>query len=235
MWRLETFILGSPVPLSTPRQVPQKMLASGIWMSWQGLCRVFRVFSILSTLLANMILLAGQAIIMPLSKVQKFGMKIEMTFPDDMQAYFGNVPHPSVHEKLGLSVDSLSGCLAKLVCIHPSGVMQLLAGSLVVASCIKCLILSTCKVLPTNESMVLFQKHMRVWSHSFTFLYCLTYSSQSDENIYNNRYSEQLVKKVGGTWAHNPSHKQSSLEIDVWALSRLCYPLFCLEITFWLF
>lgn len=64
-----------------------------------------------------MILLAGQAIIMRLSKVQKFGMKIEMTFPDDMQAYFGNFPHPSVHEKLGLSVDSLSGCLAKLVCI----------------------------------------------------------------------------------------------------------------------
>lgn len=64
-----------------------------------------------------MILLAGQAISMTLSKVQKFGMKIEMAFPGDMQAYFGNCPHPPVHENLGSSLDSLSGCLAKLVCI----------------------------------------------------------------------------------------------------------------------
>lgn len=65
-----------------------------------------------------MILLAGQAIIIPLSKVQKFGMKIEMTFFQvTCRFILEPFPHLAVDENLGLSLDILSGCLAKVVCI----------------------------------------------------------------------------------------------------------------------
>jgi len=46
------------------------------------------------------------------------------------------------------------------------------------------LMLITWSEQPTNEPMVLFQKHIEGVNHSFTFLYCLNSSSQSDDNVY---------------------------------------------------
>lgn len=58
-----------------------------------------------------MILLAGQAITMLFPKLKKiWNENWNALFPGCMQAYFR-----TVLDSLGLSVDSLSGCLAKVV------------------------------------------------------------------------------------------------------------------------
>lgn len=106
-------IFASKVPLGYPRQVPQKLLAIGIWISWQGLCKDLQFFlHILNNTCWHDSAHRPRNDHTFCQSLKIWTENWSDLFPGDMQAYFCTFPHPAFSENLELSPDSCSGFLA---------------------------------------------------------------------------------------------------------------------------